>query len=111
MGQKVLWAERRSRRGWPRPARSTTGYGLCSFLNMADAPWVSRRWWFICPRTEAKGKLYLPNAAFTFAPECACGGGRATEWVYRLAAPRGVAIAPLAKSVRRALGVQRRKAA
>jgi hypothetical protein len=59
----------------------------------------------------ANGKLYLPNAAFTFAPECACGGGRATEWVYRLAAPRGVAIAPLAKSVRRALGVQRRKAA
>jgi hypothetical protein len=37
MGQKVLWAERRSRRGWPRVARSTTGYALCSFLNMADA--------------------------------------------------------------------------
>jgi hypothetical protein len=37
MGQKVLRAERRARRGWPRPARSTTGYGLCSFLDMADA--------------------------------------------------------------------------
>jgi hypothetical protein len=36
MCQKVLWRERRSRRGWPRPARSTTGYALCSLLNMAD---------------------------------------------------------------------------
>ena len=43
MGQKVLWAERRSRRGWPRPARSTTGYALCSFLNMADARQVRCR--------------------------------------------------------------------
>jgi len=30
-------------------------------------PWVSRPWWFICPRTDASGKLYLPNGAFTFA--------------------------------------------
>jgi hypothetical protein len=57
------------------------------------------------------GNCICRTGTFTFAPECACGGGRSAEWVYRLAALRGVAIAPLAKSVRRALGVQRGKAA
>ena len=42
-GQKVLCAKHRSRRGWPRPARSTTGYALCSSLNRGRRPWVGRR--------------------------------------------------------------------
>ena len=56
MGQKVLRAERRARRGWPRPARSTTGYGLCSFLDMADAHGLAWRW-FICPRTDGEREI------------------------------------------------------
>src|ERR1700722_15531371 len=57
MGQKVLRAERRARRGWPRPARSTTGYGLCSFLDMADAHGLAWRWWFICLRTDGEREI------------------------------------------------------
>ena len=36
-----------------------------------------RRRWFLC------GALYLPSGASAFAAECACGGGRSAEWVYR----------------------------
>ena len=61
MGQKVLWAERRSRRGWPRPARSTTGYALCSFLNSGRRPWVSRRRGSSARGRTASEKLYLPH--------------------------------------------------
>ena len=74
MGQNVLWAERRSRRGWPRPARSTTGYALCSFLNMADRHGLAGGGGSSARGRTASGKLYLPNGPFTFAPEYACGG-------------------------------------
>ena len=76
MGQKVLRAERRSRRGWPRPARSTKGYGLCSFLNMADAHGLAWRWWFICPRTNgvereivSAGRRHIEVDAHREAPD------------------------------------------
>jgi hypothetical protein len=37
-------------------------------------PWVGRRWWFICPRTDGERKIVSAERhAFTFAPECACG--------------------------------------
>jgi hypothetical protein len=37
IGPEVLWTGAQLAARWPRPARSTTGCALCSFLNMADA--------------------------------------------------------------------------
>jgi hypothetical protein len=42
MGQKVLWTERRSRRG--RPRREVNNGLRALFLDMVDAHGVGRRW-------------------------------------------------------------------
>jgi hypothetical protein len=37
-------------------------------LEATPQPFGGPRWWFICPRTQRRAtKLYLPNAAYTFA--------------------------------------------
>ena len=86
MGQKVLWAERD--RGAVAEAREVNGGLRALFLPQhGRRPWVSRRLWFICPRTDASGRLYLPSGASPLR-QMRLRRRTAGEWVYRLAAPR-----------------------